>query len=150
MKKILLIPVLALFMLSCTSNTTDVTTVFSSTESTVISYATLLEVYYGSHDPTTVNGQKPDFGMQYRSMLLYTNDTEKKMAEAFKAKLEASGAYGKPIATEIVKFEKFWPAEDYHQNYERLNPNNSYVRAVSIPRLNRFKAKFPELLKKEH
>lgn len=115
----------------------------------IVSYKTLVKVYYGSHNPTTVNGQHPDFGSQYRSMILYTNEEEKQIAEAFKAKLEASGAYGAPIATEIVAFEKFWPAEDYHQNYERLHPNNSYVRNVSIPRLNRFKAKFPELLKKE-
>ncbi len=116
----------------------------------VVSYSTLLKVYYGSHDPTTVDGQYPDFGRQYRSMILYNNEAEKKLAEEFKAKLDASDAYGKPIATEIVPFKKFWPAEDYHQNFERLNPNNSYVRKVSIPRLNRFKAKFPELLKKQH
>lgn len=116
----------------------------------IVSYETLVKVYYGSHNPTTVNGQHPDFGPQYRSMILYTNDEEKKIAEEFKAKLDASEKYGAPIATEIVAFEKFWPAEDYHQNYERLNPNNSYVRNVSIPRLNRFKAKFPELLKKGH
>ncbi|BDS12424.1 peptide-methionine (S)-S-oxide reductase MsrA [Aureispira anguillae] len=116
----------------------------------VVSYETLVKVYYGSHNPTTVNGQHPDFGTQYRSVIFYTNDNEKKIAETFKANLDASGEYGAPIATEIVAFEKFWPAEDYHQNYERLNPNNSYVRNVSIPRLNRFKAKFPELLKKNH
>jgi peptide-methionine (S)-S-oxide reductase len=229
MKKILLIPILGLFLLSCTSNTENVTTVVNTNESkltrnandkmnvpinleklskayfasgcfwcveaifesvegvheavsgysggkeknptysqvgrgqtshteavevyydpAVISYATLLQVYYGSHDPTTVNGQRPDFGTQYRSMILYTTDEEQKLAEDFKAKLDASSAYGKPIATEIVKFEKFWPAEDYHQNYERINPNNSYVLGVSVPRLNRFKAKFPKLLKKEH
>lgn len=114
---------------------------------TVVSYETLVKVYYGSHDPTTVNGQHPDFGRQYRSMIYYTNDKEKEIAEAFKAQLEASGKYSKPIATEIVAFEKFWKAEDYHQDYERLHPDNSYVRAVSIPRLNRFKEKFPELLK---
>lgn len=116
----------------------------------VVSYATLLEVYYGSHNPTTVNGQKPDFGRQYRSMIYYTNDEEKALATAFKDQLDASGQYGSPIATEIVAFTKFWKAEAYHQNFERLNPNNSYVKSVSIPRLNRFKAKFPHLLKKNH
>ena len=116
----------------------------------VVSYATLLEVYYGSHNPTTVNGQKPDFGRQYRSMIYYTNDEEKALATAFKDQLDASGQFGSPIATEIVAFKKFWKAEAYHQNFERLNPNNSYVKSVSIPRLNRFKAKFPHLLKKNH
>ncbi len=116
----------------------------------VISYSTLLEVYYGSHDPTTVNGQRPDFGSQYRSMILCNNDEEFRLANDFKKKLDASGLYSNPVATEIVRFTKFWKAEDYHQNYERLNPNNSYVRNVSIPRLKRFKKKFPHLLKKNH
>ncbi len=111
----------------------------------VVSYATLLEVYYGSHDPTTVNGQHPDFGRQYRSAIFYTSDEEKQLAEAAKAK--AAKAHSAPIATEIVPLTKFWPAEKYHQNYERRNPNDSYVRAVSIPRLKRFKQRFPHLLK---
>lgn len=115
----------------------------------VIDYETLVKVYYGSHDPTTVNGQAPDFGTQYRSMILYTNDKEKEIAMKFKQDLEASGTYSKPIATEIEPLTKFWKAEEYHQDFERLNPNQSYVRSVSIPRLNRFKKKFPELLKKE-
>ena len=115
----------------------------------VIDYETLVKVYYGSHDPTTVNGQAPDFGTQYRSMILYTNEKEKEIAMKFKQDLEASGTYSKPIATEIEPLTKFWKAEEYHQDFERLNPNQSYVRSVSIPRLNRFKKKFPELLKKE-
>ncbi len=112
-----------------------------------VSYETLIKVYYGSHDPTTVNGQAPDFGAQYRSVIFYQNDSEKKIAEEFKKTLEASGKYNKPIATEIVPFEKFWIAEDYHQDYEKKNPNQPYVRGVSIPRLKKFQAKFPELLK---
>jgi peptide-methionine (S)-S-oxide reductase len=116
----------------------------------VVSYATLLKVYYGSHNPTTVNGQRPDFGKQYRSMILYSNEMEGKAAEDFKKALGASGKYSDPIATEIEPLTKFWAAEDYHQDYEKRNPNNSYVRNVSVPRLNAFKAKFPELLKKGH
>jgi peptide-methionine (S)-S-oxide reductase len=116
----------------------------------VVSFATLLEVYYGSHNPTTVDGQKPDFGRQYRSMILCTSKDEMQQAIAFKKALDESGKYGLPVATEIVSFQKFWKAEAYHQNFERLNPSNSYVKSVSIPRLNRFKAKFPQLLKKNH
>jgi len=115
----------------------------------LVSFATLVDVYYGSQDPTTVNGQRPDFGSQYRSIIFYQNEEEKKIAEAAKAALAASGEYDKPIATEIVSLEKFYPAEDYHQDYERLNPNNPYVRGVSVPRLKRFQKKFPELLKEE-
>ncbi|MGE3799651.1 MAG: peptide-methionine (S)-S-oxide reductase MsrA [Candidatus Kapaibacterium sp.] len=113
----------------------------------VVSYETLVKVYYGSHDPTTVNGQSPDFGTQYRSIIFYQNDEEKKIAESFRDSLAASRAYEKPIATEIVPFKKFWVAEEYHQNYERLHPDQSYVKNVSIPRLRRFQEKFPELLK---
>ncbi|WP_341224528.1 peptide-methionine (S)-S-oxide reductase MsrA [uncultured Arcticibacterium sp.] len=110
----------------------------------VISFATLVKVFYGSQDPTTV-GQQPDFGDSYRSVIFYKNAEERAIADAAKAAIAKD--YKKPIVTEIVPFEKFWKAEDYHQNYERLNPNQPYVRSVSIPRLNRFKAKFPELLK---
>ncbi len=113
----------------------------------IVSYETLLEVYYGSHNPTTVNGQHPDFGRQYRSAIFYQNEEERKLAENFKKKLNASGEYDEPIATEIVPLEKFWKAEEYHQDFERLNPNQSYVKAVSIPRLKRFQKKFPHLLK---
>lgn len=116
----------------------------------VVSYETLVKVYYGSHNPTTVNGQAPDFGTQYRSVIFYTNDSEKKIAEEFKSNLDKSGEYSEPIATEIVQFEKFWEAEAYHQNYERLHPDQGYVKNVSIPRLKRFQKKFPELLKKNH
>lgn len=111
----------------------------------VINFATLVKVFYGSQDPTTV-GQQPDFGDSYRSVIFYKNAEEKDIAEAAKAAIAKD--YKKTIVTEIVPFEKFWKAEDYHQNYEKLNPNQPYVRSVSIPRLNRFKAKFPELLKK--
>lgn len=114
----------------------------------VISFETLVKVYFGSHDPTTVNGQGPDMGRQYRSIAFYKNDAEKKIIEAYMAKLTSEKVYQKPLATEVNKFDVFYDAEDYHQDYEKNNPNNSYIRNVSIPRLNRFKSKFPELLKK--
>jgi peptide-methionine (S)-S-oxide reductase len=116
----------------------------------VVSFKTLVKVFYGSHNPTTVNGQAPDFGTQYRSIIFYQNEEEKAIATAFKDSLDNSGTYDKPIATEILKFKKFWKAEEYHQDYEKRNPNESYVRNVSVPRLRRFQAKYPELLKKDH
>ncbi len=116
----------------------------------VVSYGALVKVFYGSHDPTTVNGQHPDYGTQYRSIIFYQNEAEKKIAEDFKSKLGASDEYDQPIATEIVPLVKFWKAEEYHQNYERLNPNSGYVQNVSIPRLRKFQKRFPELLKKGH
>lgn len=111
-----------------------------------VSFSTLVNVFYGSQDPTTI-GQKPDFGRQYRSIIFYSNDEEKQIAEAAKQKVAESGNYNAPIVTEITALDKFWPAEDYHQNYEKLHPDQPYVRSVSIPRLNRFKKKFPDILK---
>ncbi|TXC78631.1 peptide-methionine (S)-S-oxide reductase MsrA [Luteibaculum oceani] len=116
-------------------------------DSTQIDYKTLLKVFYGSHNPTTVNGQHPDYGTQYRSAIFYTSKYQKTLAVSFKDSLDNSGSYAEKIATEISPLKRFWEAEEYHQDYEKTNPNQPYVRAVSIPRLNRFKEKFPELLK---
>lgn len=114
-----------------------------------VSFKTLVDVFFGSHDPTTKNGQHPDYGTQYRSIAFYSTAKEKKVIEAAIAKLNKEVYKGK-IVTEVTKHTKFYKAEEYHQNYEKRNPYNSYVRNVSIPRLNRFKKKFPELLKKDH
>lgn len=113
----------------------------------VVSFKTLVEVYYGSQDPTQVNGQGPDNGSQYRSLIFFQNEQQKETIE--KVKKQVGKNYKKPLAAEILPFQKFWKAEAYHQNYERNNPNNPYVQKVSIPRLNRFKDKFPDILKKE-
>ncbi len=113
-----------------------------------VSFETLVKVFFGSHDPTTLNRQGPDAGPQYRSIAFYQNAAERKIIENYIAKLTASGEYKSKIVTEVKMFEQFYPAEDYHQDYEHHHPDNPYIRAVSIPRLNRFKAKFPDLLKK--
>lgn len=111
----------------------------------IVSFATLVDVYFGSQDPLQVNGQGHDIGSQYRSIIFYQNEDQKQIIiekkEALAKKLNAT------IAAEVYPFQKFWKAEDYHQNYVRLHPNQSYVRNVSIPRLNSFKKQFPELLK---
>lgn len=112
-----------------------------------VSFKTLVQVYFGSQDPTQVNGQGPDRGSQYRSIIFYQNAEQKKIIEEVKA--EVAKKYDKPIAAEILPFQKFWVAEDYHQNYEKNNPNNPYIQNVSIPRLNRFKEKFPDILKED-
>ncbi|WP_394420901.1 peptide-methionine (S)-S-oxide reductase MsrA [Tenacibaculum mesophilum] len=113
-----------------------------------VSFQTLVTVFFGSHDPTTKNGQHPDYGSQYRSIAFYKTQEERQLIENTIKKLNEDVYHGK-IVTEVKKMEKFYPAEEYHQNYERLHPENPYVQKVSIPRLNRFKRKFPELLKKE-
>ncbi len=113
-----------------------------------VSFSTLVDVYYGSQNPTQVNGQGPDKGSQYRSIIFYQNNEQKEIIEA-KIK-ELAKVYDQPIASEVMPFEKFWVAEDYHQDYKKRNPNNSYVRRVSNPRLEKFKKKFPALLKENN
>ncbi|RKS43407.1 peptide-methionine (S)-S-oxide reductase [Gillisia mitskevichiae] len=112
----------------------------------VVSFETLVQVYYGSQNPTQANGQGPDNGSQYRSIIFYQNSEQKAIIE--KVSTEVAKGYEKPLAAEIVPFQKFWMGEDYHQNYERSHPENPYIQNVSIPRLEKFKKKFPELLKK--
>ncbi len=111
----------------------------------VVSYETLLQVYFDSQNPTQANGQGPDRGSQYRSIIFYSNDTEKQQAEAAKAKLQLK--YSEPVAAQIVPLTKFWPAEDYHQNYIKLNPKQGYVVGESIPRIKKFQKLHPELIK---
>ncbi|RNC89549.1 MAG: peptide-methionine (S)-S-oxide reductase [Allomuricauda sp.] len=113
----------------------------------IISFQKLVQVFFGSHDPTSLNRQGPDRGAQYRSIAFYKNADEKKLIQDYIDLLVSNNAYDRPIVTEVTKFDTFWKAEEYHQDFERKNPNNSYVRAVSIPRLNRFKENFKDYLK---
>jgi len=116
----------------------------------VVSFKTLVDVFFGSHDPTTLNRQGPDRGTQYRSVAFYQNDTEKIAINSHIVKLIEEEIYSNKIVTEVTPLVKFYYAEEYHQDYEKINPENSYIRNVSIPRLNRFKAKYLHLLKKAH
>lgn len=114
----------------------------------IVNFSTLIDVYFASQNPTQVNGQGPDIGSQYRSIIFYQNNEQKSLILDKKEAL--SKKLGKPVAAEVYPFQKFWVAEDYHQDYERLHPNNSYIKNVSIPRLKRFQASMPEILKKNH
>tara|TARA_R110002012_G_scaffold37798_4_gene105689 strand:+ start:16963 stop:17634 length:672 start_codon:yes stop_codon:yes gene_type:complete len=114
----------------------------------IVNFSQLVDVYFGSQNVTQVNGQGPDHGKSYRSIIFYQNDEEKKIIDEKVAALNKQLG-GDKVAAQVLPFQKFWKAEAYHQNYERNNPGNPYIQNVSIPRLNRFKEKFPELLKKE-
>ncbi|MDO7138429.1 peptide-methionine (S)-S-oxide reductase MsrA [Algibacter lectus] len=115
----------------------------------VVSFETLVDVYFASQNVTQVNGQGNDRGSQYRSILFYQNEAQKEII--LKKKAALAEKLNVKIAAEVYPFQKFWVAEDYHQNYERLHPDHPYIQNVSVPRLNRFKAKFPkELLKASH
>ena len=111
----------------------------------VVSFATLVDVYFGSQNVTQVNGQGPDRGSQYRSIIFYQNDEQKKIIDQKVAEQEKIYGEGK-VAAQILPFEKFWVGEGYHQDFEKLNPNHPYIKNVSVPRLKRFQKKFPELL----
>ncbi len=131
----------------CSHTTGHTETVQVFYDPTIISYQTLLEVYFASQDPTQVDGQGPDHGDSYRSVIFYRNDNERSLAEAYKKQLNDSGKYKKPIAVIIEPLKIFYMAEGYHQNFEKNHPDHGYVRSVSIPRLERMKAQFPQLLK---
>jgi len=111
----------------------------------VIDYETLLEIFFTAHDPTQVDRQGPDVGRQYRSEIFYHNERQRAMAEA-KMK-ELASTYDLPIATKMSKLEAFYPAEDYHQDYERNHPDNSYIINVSRPKIELVARKFKHLLK---
>ena len=112
----------------------------------VVSFETLVDVYFGSQNVTQVNGQGPDNGSQYRSIIFYQNEGQKKIIAEKIAKLNKELA-PQEVAAEVYPFDKFWKAEGYHQDYEKNNPNNPYVQGVSIPRLKKFLGKFPNILK---
>jgi peptide-methionine (S)-S-oxide reductase len=114
-----------------------------------VSYATLLDVFFrAAHDPTTLNRQGPDVGTQYRSAAFYRTSQEKEQIAAAIQRVNAAKQYPNPIVTQVAAFTEFWPAEDYHQGYYRLHPNDSYIQAVSTPKVEKFRKLFPELLKK--
>jgi peptide-methionine (S)-S-oxide reductase len=118
-------------------------------DSSKVSYETLLEVFFGSHDPTTLNQQGPDRGPQYRSAIFYKTEDERKLITRYIKSLKSKKVFPSPITTVVSKYRAFYPAEEYHQNYEVRNPTNPYVQNVSIPRLNKFKKKYKHLLKKK-
>ena len=115
-------------------------------DETLISFKKLVEVFFASHDPTTLNRQGPDIGTHYRSIAFYQNKYEKEIILKEISKLEENDIY-RDIVTEVKKFDKFYIAEDYHQDYKINNPNNPYLLKVSVPRINDFKRKFPTILK---
>ena len=113
----------------------------------VISFDEILEVFWEVHDPTTLNRQGADIGTQYRSVIFYHSNEQKKIAEESKRKTEKSGIYKDPIVTEITAFNGFYEAEDYHQNYYFNNPNQPYCSVVIGPKVEKFKKKYAGQLK---
>jgi len=116
-------------------------------DSNRISYRELLDVFFYTHDPTTLNRQGADVGTQYRSAIFYHNESQKKDAELIIAQLESEGVYDDKIVTEITPFDVYYEAEDYHQNYYNNNKNQGYCRAVINPKLDKFVKKYSAKIK---
>ena len=116
-------------------------------DSNIVDFNTLLEVFYVAHDGTQLNRQGPDVGRQYRSAIYYKDLLQKEQVESYITQLESQK--GIDIVTEIAAYDEFWVAEEYHQNFYELNPNQGYVVKVSRPKVEKVKAAFPELIKKE-
>lgn len=115
----------------------------------IITYKELLEVFWKTHDPTTLNRQGHDSGTQYRSIIFYHNDGQKQLAEKYKKELETAKIWSDPIVTEISQFKKFYKAEDYHQDYYNQNGNQPYCSFVITPKIEKFKKVFADKLKEE-
>ena len=115
----------------------------------VVSYHDLLNVFFAIHDPTTMNRQGADVGTQYRSAIFYHDDEQKKVAEELIQSLNAQKIWDKPIVTEVTKLDKFYMAEDYHQEYFARNTFQPYCQAVVAPKVSKFRKHFLELLKKQ-
>jgi peptide-methionine (S)-S-oxide reductase len=115
----------------------------------IVSYQDLLEVFWQTHDPTTLNRQGRDIGTQYRSAIFYHSDTQKELAQELMRKLDAAGAFDRPIVTEVTAFAAFYPAEDYHQNYYNRHSREVYCRTMIAPKLEKLKKVFHEKLTAE-
>ncbi len=113
----------------------------------VITYDELLEVFWKTHDPTTLNQQGPDFGTQYRSAIFYHTDEQKELALHYKKELDAEHAFRKPIVTEITRFTAFYPAEEYHQDYYDGHKGDGYCRAIISPKINKVNKVFRDQVK---
>lgn len=112
-----------------------------------IDFADILRVFFTVHDPTTLNRQGGDIGTQYRSAIFYHSEAQRQAAEAVIREIDEATIYPNPIVTEVVPFEKFWPAEDYHQEYFANNPNQPYCAAVIAPKVAKFRKMHAERLK---
>ncbi|HUE99464.1 MAG TPA: peptide-methionine (S)-S-oxide reductase MsrA [Anaerolineales bacterium] len=133
----------------CNGNTGHAEVVQVHFDPNVVSYRDLLNVFFAIHDPTTLNRQGADVGTQYRSAIFYHDEEQKKIAEELIKDLNAQQIWDKPLVTEVSKLDKFYVAEDYHQEYYARNPYQPYCMAVVAPKVSKFRKHFLELLKKQ-
>ncbi len=132
----------------CTGTTGHAEACRISYDPSVVSFEKLLEIFFRTHDPTTLNAQGPDVGTQYRSAVFYNDETQRETVQRIIKAIDESGAYPAKIVTTVEPATKFYSAEDYHQDYFRKNPNNSYCRAHIPPKLDKLKKAFGDQVKK--
>jgi peptide-methionine (S)-S-oxide reductase len=133
----------------CTGSTGHAEAVQIKFDPGTISYRDLLEVFFSIHDPTTANRQGPDLGTQYRSAIFYHHPEQERIARQVIAELEAAGVWKDPIVTEVVPLEVFYPAEEYHREYYRRNPEQAYCRMIVAPKVAKVKSLYPSKLKRQ-
>jgi peptide-methionine (S)-S-oxide reductase len=131
----------------CEGNTGHAEVVQVTFDPAVISFRDVLGVFFATHDPTTLNRQGADVGTQYRSVIFYHSPEQKRVAEEMIAGLNADNTFGRPVVTQLAPFEQCYPAEDYHQDYFHLNPNQGYCQAVIAPKVAKFREQFADRLK---
>src|SRR5690606_11813601 len=131
----------------CTGTTGHAEVVQVTYDPSVISYREILEVFFGVHDPTTLNRQGPDVGTQYRSVIFYHDEEQKRTADEEFRDLEAAGVWDAPTVTPVEPFTAFYPAEEYHHRYYYRNPTQPYCQAVISPKLAKFRSRFGRRLK---
>ena len=133
----------------CTGTTGHAEVIQIRFDPTQISFDELLEVFWKTHDPTTPNRQGADVGTQYRSVIFHHDEEQKAIAERMKQALNDNDVFGAPVVTEIVPFDRYYKAEDYHQNFYNGNPNQPYCNAVIPPKLEKLREAFSDKLKQE-
>ena len=133
----------------CTGNTGHAEVCQITYDSSKVSFLELLEIFWGTHNPTTLNRQGNDVGTQYRSVIFYYSPEQKKLATDMISRLDKEGIWDDPIVTEIVPFEAFYPAEEYHNDYYERNPNQAYCTFVITPKVEKFEKAFKDYLKKD-
>jgi len=131
----------------CSGTTDHVEVAQVEFDDSLVPYEKLLEIFWFVHDPTQLNRQGNDVGTQYRSAIFYHDEEQRVSAEKYKNRLDNEGVWEKPIVTEIVELDTFYPAEEYHHNYLENNPENPYCQSVVRPKVDKFKAVFADLLK---
>lgn len=131
----------------CTGETGHAEVIQITFDPKIISFDEILEVFFETHDPTSLNRQGADAGTQYRSVIFYHSPEQKEKAEAYKARLNKENVFNKPVVTEIKAFDKFYKAENYHQNYFANNRSQGYCQFVIVPKIEKFKKIFKNKLK---